>query len=85
MTTKKEKRERGERRAQERLQETLESNRQALEADRKHRENRRRDAAREKHDKQHSWKKIDHDCILCQDNLRKEREAQWELEGSSSA
>lgn len=85
MATRKQKRERLIARYQERLQECLESGLKAQEADRQHREKRLRDSQREKHDKHHSMKKIDHDCLLCQDKLKDERRQQKHLEGSSSA
>jgi hypothetical protein len=79
MATRKQKRERLTERYQQRLQESIESGLKAQEADRKHREKRLRDSQREKHDKSHSWKKIDHDCILCQDMLKEERMQQSQL------
>jgi hypothetical protein len=74
VATKKQKREVLDLKRTRREAEIKETGLKALRKDRENRENKLRDQQREKHDKGHSWKKIDRDCILCQDLLRAQRE-----------
>lgn len=49
---------------------------QALRADQENRKHKLRDSQREKHNKDHSWKVLIKDCILCQDRLEEARRQQ---------
>lgn len=69
MTTKKQKHQAAMQKRARWIEEQKESGLKAQKADQEHRDNQRRDAAREKHNKEHSWKQLDRDCILCKDLL----------------
>ena len=84
MTTRKQKREEAEAKHQRWVEEQRASGLEAQRMDREHREHRLRESQRPKHDKQHSWKKIDANCILCQELLANQRRQQKELEASNS-
>jgi len=69
MATKRQKHEAAIAKRERWLAERRESGLKAQKEDREYRDNQKRKGAREQHDKKHSWKKIDRDCILCQDLL----------------
>lgn len=73
MATRKQKHEAALARREKRLAEERASGLKALKDDQERRAAKKRDAAREKHDKEHSWKHIDRNCILCQDLLEAQR------------
>lgn len=73
MATKKQKREALLAKRERRLAEQRESGLKALNEDRERRQNKLRESQKEKHDKEHSWKKRAPDCVLCQDALAEQR------------
>lgn len=84
MTTKKQRHEAVMVRREQWLADRRESGLKAQKADQEYREQKKREAARSTHDKKHSWKKIDNDCILCQDLLEAQKQESRKLESSSS-
>lgn len=84
MTTRKQKREEMEIKREQRLADERASGLSALKEDQERREKKRRDAQRPTHEKKHSWKKIDKDCLFCQDLLVEQRRAQKELEATKN-
>jgi len=83
MATRKQKRQQALERREEFLAKLERSNQAALKHEREYRAHKAREAARPKHDKSHSWKKIDLDCILCQDLLGNQKHRQRQLETSN--
>jgi hypothetical protein len=83
MATRKQKRQQALERRKQFLAELERSNRAALEQEREHRAYKAREAARSKHDKSHSWKKIDPHCILCKDLLAAQKAHPPQLEPSN--
>lgn len=73
MATKKQKREAGIAKRERRLAEEREQSLAALSKERENRDNKRRKEQQGKHDKEHSWKKREPTCILCQDALKAQR------------
>lgn len=83
MTTKKQKREAGLAKHAAWVEEQKVSGLKAQQSDQQNRKNKLRDSQREKHDKNHSWKQLDKDCILCQDRLEEARRQQKAMEESN--
>jgi len=70
VATKKQKHEVAMARRERWLEERKASGLKAQKDDHEYREKKIREASRATHDKKHSWKKLDKDCILCQDRLK---------------
>jgi hypothetical protein len=73
VATKKQKREAVMAKRERRLAEERESGLKALCQDHENRDKKRRKEQKEKHDKEHSWKKREPTCLLCQDALEEQR------------
>jgi len=73
VATKKEKREALQLKREKWLAERRESGLQAQRKDKEHRKNKKRDEQRDQHNKEHSWKVLDKNCLLCQDRLAEAR------------
>lgn len=83
MATRKQKHERALERRRAFMAELERSNNEHLENEREYRVNKAREAARPKHDKAHSWKKIDPNCILCKELLDNQKSQRRQLEASN--
>jgi hypothetical protein len=73
VATKKQKRQAALAKHEEWLNKRRETGLQAQAKDKERRRQKKRDEQREKHNKEHSWKTLDKDCVLCQDKMEDAR------------
>lgn len=76
MTTKKQRREASLAKREKRLAEEKANGLAAQKSDHERRRNKLRDSQKDKHNKEHDWKVLDKDCVLCQDTLKEARRQQ---------